>query len=463
MLRLRIPGGQLTPQQAIKIGELAKTYGNDYIDITMRQQIELEHLKIEDIPTLLRELDSVGISTYQTGGDNFRNIVTSAFDGIGQESFIESMPLIESLQAIFLKQEEWLNQLPGRFNTAILGNRINDCNIYGHDCCYVLAQRDGKQGFNVYLGGDVGVQALDANVFVTVDEVVPFYRTLIEIFKAEGFRYDRETNRLRPLIESIGLKKLIERIKEESDIEFAHHGTNLVYIEHRIPEDAVIALNDDKVAVAYSVPSGILRGSDMLLAGETARRYNGCVRLSVEQSFYIAGVQGQSVEAIKSEELYQKYQQYNNLYFRNLIAYAGTKSFASDLIPNKQDAIELFSYLSREVPIEDAKVRIYWSICSQGCGVHGIADIGFESCKVIDEAGNSVEGVDIFLGGKATTHALEARLLYKSVPLSEAKYIIKNLMEIYKNERFTNESFELFDTRVLHRLSVEEICEKIGV
>jgi len=461
MLRVRIPGGQLTPAQAIKIGELAKNYGKDYIDITTRQQIELRYLKIEDLPTILHELDSIGISTYQTGVDNFRNIVTSAFDGIGEESFIECMPIIESLQAIFLKKEEWLNKLPRKFNTAILGNRKNDCNIYGHDCCFVLAQRGGNLGFNVYLGGRVGIQASDANLFVTVDEVEPFYRTLIELFKTYGFRDNRNKNRLHFLIEAVGLQNLVDSIRAESGIDFAHHGTNLVYIEHRIPEDAVIELNNQRVAIAYSIPSGIFSGSDMLLAGETAMRYDAFVRLSVEQSFYIAGVPKQSVEAIKSEELYSKYEQYNNPYFKNLIACAGTATCAFGVIPNKPDAIELSTYLSKEVPMQDAKIRIYWSACPKGCGIHGIADIGLEGCKAKDEEGNSVDGVHIFLGGKATTHALEARMLYKAVPLSKAKYLIKGLVEIYKNEQFVGESFESFDTRVLHRLSVEEIEEKI--
>ena len=70
MLRVRVPAGQLTAPQARRIGEVAKRYGNDYIDITTRMQIELRYLKIEDIATVLRELKEVGITTFQTGVDN---------------------------------------------------------------------------------------------------------------------------------------------------------------------------------------------------------------------------------------------------------------------------------------------------------------------------------------------------------------------------------------------------------
>jgi len=195
----------------------------------------------------------------------------------------------------------------------------------------------------------------------------------------------------------------------------------------------------------------------MQSAGETAQRYQGSVRLSVEQSFYIAGIERADIDALKSEELYQKYEQYNTPYFKNLIACAGTKTCAFGVIPNKADAIELSTYLSQEVPMHDAKIRIYWSACPKGCGIHGIADIGLEGCKAKDEAGESVDGVHIFLGGKATTHALEARMLYKAVPLTKAKSLIKSLIEIYKNERLADESFEAFDTRVWQSLSIDEI------
>jgi ferredoxin-nitrite reductase len=41
MLRVWIPAGRLSVIQARKVGEVAKLYGNDYIDITTRMQIEL--------------------------------------------------------------------------------------------------------------------------------------------------------------------------------------------------------------------------------------------------------------------------------------------------------------------------------------------------------------------------------------------------------------------------------------
>ena len=38
---------------------------------------ELRYIPFRSLPTVLKVLDSVGITTFQTGIDNFRNIVTS--------------------------------------------------------------------------------------------------------------------------------------------------------------------------------------------------------------------------------------------------------------------------------------------------------------------------------------------------------------------------------------------------
>ncbi|HSR74653.1 MAG TPA: hypothetical protein VLL31_07400, partial [Sulfurovum sp.] len=120
MLRVRVPAGQLNYEQAVRIGEVAQKYGNDYIDITTRMQIELRYLQISDITKVLAELKEVGISTFQTGVDNPRNIVTDPLEGIAYDFVIETMPIIEKLQAIFVENPEWISALPRKFNTGIL-------------------------------------------------------------------------------------------------------------------------------------------------------------------------------------------------------------------------------------------------------------------------------------------------------------------------------------------------------
>ncbi len=461
MLRIRIPAGQLSPVQALKLGEVSQQYGEDYIDITTRQQLEFRFLKLHDLPTVLRELDAVGISTFQTGVDNFRNIVTSSFDGLGKSSLIQTKPLIDALQSIFLKQEEWIGTLPRKFNTAILGNRINDCNIYGHDCAFVLAKKSDEVGFNLYLGGRVGIQARDSGLFVKQEQVVPTFHAIINLFKEYGFRDNRNKNRLHFLLEAVGMESFVKAIKTYSKEEYATSGEVLATDEYALNGSGILDLDEDTKAVHLSIPSGVFKGSDLKAVGELAQSVGGKIRLSVEQSLYII-TNKEEVQRVQNSPLFHHYTTYQNIYFNHQIACAGTATCAFGVIPNKPDAIELAHFLAKEVPIESGKVRMYWSACPKGCGIHGVADIGFEGCKTKDSKGNRVDGVHIYLGGKATKEAKEARVLIKSLPLSEAKFVVKKLMEYYRDNKELYESFECFEERVLGALSSEEIVKRIG-
>jgi len=99
---VRIPGGRLSSIQAKVLGECAKDFGNNYIDLTTRMQVELRYLHIEDIPEIFKRLENVGITTYQTGIDNLRNIVCDPLDGIALDNFIESYPILIELQNLFV-------------------------------------------------------------------------------------------------------------------------------------------------------------------------------------------------------------------------------------------------------------------------------------------------------------------------------------------------------------------------
>ena len=459
MLRVRIPGGQLSNEQALRIGEVAKKYGNDYIDITTRMQVELRYLKIEDIATVLRELKEAGISTFQTGVDNPRNIVTNPLDGIAYDSIIETMPLIETLQNIIGENPEWISVLPRKFNTGILGSLSNSCNIFGHDCNFVLANRNGEFGFNVYLGARVGIQAKDANLFVSAEEVPAFFIALLTVFKTYGYHDNRNKNRLHFLLQDVGIANFIEAVKEEAGMGFAPAGTTLVQSQNIALGANRVLLKNGSYAYKVIVPSGIFSGTDMIAAAQAAKSYgSGDIRLTYDQNLYIINIEKEKLDAFGEDELVVKYAAFNNLYFQDMIACAGTQTCSFGVIPNKPDAIEMAHFLNSEVAIENAQVRMNWSACPKGCGVHGIADIGFEGCKAKDAEGNRVDGVHIFMGGKIIREAKEAHVLHKSLPITEAKHHVKYLLKTYADYRERGETFEIFETRFFsHNYSYQAI------
>jgi len=452
MIRVRIPGGYLNANQARVLGEIAKEYGNDYIDITTRAQIELRYIDIKDIPTIFKKMSDVGISSYQTGVDNFRNIVTDPLDTQGFDTILPSYDLLTKLQSKFLHNPEWISALPRKFNTSITGAISNRCNAFGHDCCFVLAQKNGVYGYNLYLGGKVGKIAQNANIFLSSsDEVEQCYDSLIDIFKRFGFRDNRNKNRLHFLIEAVGMEEISKAIRENARVDFQTAGETLTSLDFSDPDQGRVQLRDGSFAVYMVVPSGIFSGSDMIAVSKVSQKYgNSQIRLDVTQNIYILGVK--DVDALLREEIFQKYKSKDSIYKNHLIACAGTQHCTFGVIANKPDALSMAEYLEKTVPIEDGKVRMYWSACVKGCGLHGIGDIGFEGCKTKVD-GVSEDGVHISLGGKLTSQGEEGYTVIKSAPLRFAKYYVETLMREYKKLKLKDESFEKFHDRVLSEYS----------
>ena len=450
MVRVRVPIGQLSYIQALTIGEVAQQYGKDSIDLTTRMQIELRHIAIADIATVLKALDAVGISTFQTGVDNPRNIVADPLEGVAFDNLIDVTPIVDQLQEEFLTQAEWISALPRKFNTGILGSLSNSCNIFGHDCCFVLANRAGRFGFNVYLGARVGIQAKDANRFVTIEEVPAFFMALLKTFQRYGYRDNRNKNRLHFLLQDVGVEAFVQGVEAEAGRVFEPAGQTLVQSQNIAIGSNKVLQRNGKYAYKLTIPSGLFSGTDLIALAKRAKGFgSGDLRLTYDQNIYALDIDASALDAFESTTIFSKYHPFDTLYFNDMIACAGTQTCSYGVIPNKPDAIEMAHFLNAQVPIACGVVRMNWSACPKGCGVHGIADIGLEGCKAKDSEGNRVDGVHLFLGGKITREAKEARVLHKTLPLTEAKHHIKYLLKCYSQHKQRTESFEAFEERYL--------------
>lgn len=454
MIRVRIAGGALSVEQAMVVAYVATTFGQDYIDITTRQQIELRYLRIEDIPEAFTLLEGVGLTSYQTGVDNFRNILIDPLDGLAMDNIISCRSIMEGMQSIFLKNPDWITTLPRKFNIGINGSLSNRCNIFGQDFALSLAQKEGEYGFNLYLGGRVGSLAHDADMFVSPHEAVKVFEAVATLFKTYGFRDNRNKNRLKFLIEAVGMESFRDAIEEQLGHTMPKAGMSLTQMEGG-DHYGKIALNDGTVALYAAVPSGVFSGTDLLYAAKIAQAQEGAIRLTIEQNLIITGISNES-EALRSP-LFLKYPNRPSPYMANLIACAGSEHCPFGVIPGKPDAIDMGHYLSREVPIEDAKIRLYWSACVKGCGVHGAGDLGFVGCKV-PRNGKTLLGVDIFIGGSLSGEGGEGHLLLKGIVLEEAREFVAELMREYRDLRHSNETLEHF----IHRLQVRYTNYAIG-
>lgn len=393
MMRIRTSGGCLSLAQAQTLGRVAQKYGQDYIDLTTRAAVELRYLDIENIPALLSELEHVGLTSFQTGVDNIRSILMDPLDGASDDSLLTCKPLVKEMEALFLKNEAWIASLPRKFNTAITGALQNRCNVFGQDCGFVLAQKEGVFGFSPFLGGRVGQHALPSNVFLHVNEVIPFYEALLNLFQTYGFRHNRTKNRFRFLLDEVGMEEIIREIQDSLHTVFATHPTILTQSEGKID---FFSLHVNTTHLHVPIPCGVFSGTALLHVNDFAKRYHAQeIRLTVEQNLVVIGTQNLD----ETDSLIAHYRQYDNSFLRNIVACAGKKHCPFGVIEAKEEGLKVAHALKEAFPTHHEQLKFYWSCCPKGCGIHENGDFGFVGSKAkIDD--KIVEVVSIYRKGK---------------------------------------------------------------
>ena len=135
MLRIKIPGRRLDAAQARAIGEIADTFargpapnpafGDAYLDITTRQDIQLHWIRIGAVPEIWARLEAVGMTTVQACGDSARNVLCCPVSGLDADEVLDAHPVAQAISDFFTGNREYAN-LPRKFKLSVTGCR-EDC------------------------------------------------------------------------------------------------------------------------------------------------------------------------------------------------------------------------------------------------------------------------------------------------------------------------------------------------
>ncbi len=97
MIRLRVPGGCVTPFQFKTVAGLAAKYGSNAVHITTRQALQIHDVALENLIAIIRQLHEVGLATRGGGGNTVRNIMASWDAGITADEVFDVTPYALSL------------------------------------------------------------------------------------------------------------------------------------------------------------------------------------------------------------------------------------------------------------------------------------------------------------------------------------------------------------------------------
>ncbi|MBT81356.1 MAG: nitrite reductase (NAD(P)H) [Alteromonadaceae bacterium] len=171
----RIPGGEITPEGLILIGEVAKKYGL-YTKITGGQRIDLFGARVEQLPDIWQELVDGGFETghaYAKALRTVKSCVGSTWCRYGVQDSVG--------QAIDLENRYKGLRAPHKIKFAVSGCTRECAEAQGKDIGVIATEK----GWNLYVCGNGGMKPRHADLFATdiddetlvkyIDRVLMFY------------------------------------------------------------------------------------------------------------------------------------------------------------------------------------------------------------------------------------------------------------------------------------------------
>ena len=433
MVRLRLPNGVINADQLEVLADAVDRCGeHGSADITTRQNLQLRGLLLEDMAPLMAAMDTVGLTSRQSGHDNPRNITGNPLAGIDPEEIVDTRPLVAAIQARLLAPDAPRN-LPRKFNVAVGG--ASDSFLLHNDLAFLPAEREGELGFTVMVGGFFSAQrnelAIPLGLWLRGAQLPLFSLALLRHFELHGNREARNKSRLMYLIDQLGLEgyrtAVLEEFSSLGGEAFPHAGTHLV---NRAPRSA-LGVHAQKQQglhwVGLSVPVGRLDAASMAELAGLARRYgSGELRFTEAQNALIVDVPTERLEALLAEPLLERFQPEPGPLMAEAVSCTGNRYCSFALIPTKTTAQAVVEELERRLELPHA-VRSHWTGCPNACGQPYMGEIGLMGAKARHE-GQMVEAAKIFLGGDMGSDPKLAELHHKGVPLEQLPDVLEQLL-----------------------------------
>jgi nitrite reductase (NADH) large subunit len=171
----RIPGGEITPEKLIVIGEVARDFGL-YTKITGGQRIDLFGARVEQLPQIWRRLVDAGFESGHAYGKALRTVKSCVGSTWCRYGVQDSVGM-----AIALELRYRGLRAPHKLKSAVSGCARECAEARSKDFGIIATEN----GWNLYVGGNGGFKPRHADLFAndlstdellrTIDRFVMFY------------------------------------------------------------------------------------------------------------------------------------------------------------------------------------------------------------------------------------------------------------------------------------------------
>ena len=460
MLRIRIPGGQLTSDQLRAIAWSSERFGRDVADVTDRQNVQLHWIRIEDVPRIWERLESVGLSTQEACGDTPRVMLGCPLAGVDADEILDATPQLLETERRYVGDPAFSN-LPRKYKTSISGCRQQCAQHEINDVAFVgVEDPTHGVGFDLWVGGGLSTSphiGKRLGAFVEPRLVPDVWAAVTGTFRDYGYRRARNHARLKFLVADWGAERFRE-VMENEYLGFAlpdGAGPDASPEVHR-DHVGVHAQKDGCSYVGFAPKAGRIPGHQLRRVAELADAFgDGRVRTTTQQKLVILGVRDEHAEplitALEAEDLRVRPSPFR----RGLMACTGIEFCKLAITETKGRAMWLANELEERLPGFDEDIRIHVNGCPNSCARFQTADIGLLGGLMPRPDGTRSEAFLIHLGGGLGRDGGFARKA-KGVRVfaEDAADYVETLLRRYEQRRNGHRTFAAF----VRSLSDEELA-----
>lgn len=497
MLRVKIPGGMLTPAAIEALGEVVDKYAPlKKGHLTTRENMQIHHLSLENAGTAMVILGRSGLSSREACGNTVRNVVAPPTVGVCHDELFDVMPYLAAYVR-FAARHPLTQNFPRKFKTSFSGCVDHD-NIISplHDLAFIAQLRDDngieQRGFKVLVGGGTSIMPRIGKVlyeFIPVEDYLRVSEAVWMVFnKAETLRKNRMMARIKVLIDRIGIEAFKEMVEDqlnhtgpidpfplmkiddfykETPPDISSNGVDATSLPEEFlywRKTNVFSQKQDGYCIAYvTVPQGDIYFNQFSELANLVRECTGGLA-------FVTQDQNLALRWVPEETLYRVWVTLKDIGLgepdvsgiSDVVSCPGTDSCKLGITSSMGLGRAVRNELLNDSEILNdelvKKIHIKISGCPNGCAQHHVANIGFHGAAMKSPSGQHIPAYELFLGGSYGGKELDDtvygnRIAGLKIPAKQVPKFITALVGYYYRERLQSEEFNSF----IGRVGTEEI------
>jgi ferredoxin-nitrite reductase len=426
---------------------VAYEYGHGIVDITTRAGIQVQGLAVENVPAALLRLEACGLTAKQTGHDNVRSVFCHPLSGVDPDELFDTRALCRDITDLILDSRTYAD-LPKKFNIALNGRTEHGSHYWTQDLSYLACEGpDGNPMFQVLIGGTQGQQPKLGEhlpVLVAPEQVVEVTRVILDLFREQGFRENRNRGRFRFLIEKIGINGV------------------LTYLEEHLPYSLLPCASEPTPPTGYdeligwfrqqqpklwsmgvSVPLGRMSWQQLEGMSLLAKKWgDGSLRATSEQGLLVVNIPAGFKDAAATDAAALGLSVHADTLVRNTVACTGSQFCNIAVTETKGQMLKLIDKLRQRGTMLHG-IRMHMSGCPSSCAQHFTADIGLKGVRVRRLLG-SREGFDVYLGGGIAGKVRLAKPYRLGVDIDQLPQLIADVVQEYYRQHKAGQTFSTY-------------------